>query len=222
MSFLSGRWDLDDADHLPTRQVSSQWPDRISDVLDMTTLQPINGWTNLNPSTNGTALAPTVEAGVVNALQEECGRTAKEHGFSNDWLAADWLDALAEHLSKESRFSDDEVFFPHLSEQPPFSATTVSTCDALQLAASMLRTNILGMKMMLIVSELSEALESLRHNGGAEGALNGQGNVPEELADTIVRVLDTGTFIKANLGDELLKKMAINRDRPYMHGGKAV
>jgi hypothetical protein len=156
---------------------------------------------------NGVILTPTVEAGVVNALQQECGETARDHGFSNDWLMADWLESLAEYLSKEERFTTDVT-----------KPLGVSTVDGLQTAAVILRNNVLGTKLMLIVSELSEGLESLRENGGAAGALQGFGNFHEELADAIVRILDTGTFTKGNLGDELLKKMAINRDREHMHG----
>ena len=165
----------------------------------------------MNESDNGPVLAPTVEAGVVNALQQECGETARDHGFSNDWLMADWLESLADHLSKEERFTTDVT-------QP----LGVSTVDGLQTAAVILRNNILGTKLMLIVSELSEGLESLRENGGAAGALDGEGNLNEELADAIVRILDTGTFVKANLGDDLLRKMAVNKSRPYMHGDKVM
>ena len=153
--------------------------------------------------TNGTVTVPTVEAAVVNALQMECGETARDHGFTNDWHMADWLEERANDLA---------------------NGVTLDSEDAVTLReiAAMLRTNILGTKLMLIVSELSEGLESLRHNDGARGALEGKGNFGEELADAIVRILDTGTFTKNNLGDELLKKMAVNRDRPYMHGNKAM
>ena len=119
--------------------------------------------------------------------------------------------ALAEYLSKEGRFTTDIT--------QPFG---VSTVDGLKLAASTLRNNIIGTKIALIHSELSEGLESLRENGGVEGALEGDGNLPEELADAMVRILDTGTFIRAALGDELLRKMAINKDRPMMHGDKVM
>ena len=146
-----------------------------------------------------------------NALQQECGQTAQEHGFSNDWLMADWLESLAEYLSKEDRFTTDVT-----------KPLGVSTVDGLQTAAVILRNNILGTKLMLIVSELSEGLESLRENGGAAGALDGEGNFNEELADAIVRILDTGTFVKANLGDDLLRKMAVNKSRPFMHGDKVM
>jgi hypothetical protein len=145
-----------------------------------------------------------VEAGVVNALQQECGQTAAEHGFSRDWEDAAFLEKLAEKMSGYQMWEiTGDVD----------GKDTGSVEDYLVEMAGRYRNNVLGTKLMLIVSELSEGLESLRHNGGAEGALDGQGNFGEELADAIVRILDTGTFVKANLGDELLSKMAVNKDR---------
>lgn len=154
-------------------------------------------------------LNPTVEAGVVNALQEECGRTARDHGFTDDWYDADFLEALAE---KMKGYQTWEITGDVATKD------SSSVEDRLIHIAGVLRNNILGTKLMLIVSECSEALESLRENGGAEGALDGAGNFGEELADAIVRILDTGTFVKEPLGDKLLTKMAVNRDRPHMHG----
>jgi hypothetical protein len=172
---------------------------------------------------NGVTFAPSIEAGVVNALQEDCGRTAAEHGFSGDWQLADWLDALGAWLV-QGDYTVGEIYTDFGTVPANMSTDEAAELagDQVKLAATVLRNNILGTKLMLIVSELSEGLESLRHHGGAEGALNGEGNLPEELADAIVRILDTGTFIKANLGDELLHKMAVNRDRPFMHGNKAM
>jgi hypothetical protein len=192
-------------------------PIDISDVIDLKPpYAPREGWIELTKqadTTNGIALHPTVEAGVVNALQQECGQTAAEHGFSRDWEDAAFLEKLAEKMSGYQMWEiTGDVD----------GKDTGSVEDYLVEMAGRYRNNVLGTKLMLIVSELSEGLESLRHNGGAEGALDGQGNFGEELADAIVRILDTGTFVKANLGDELLSKMAVNKDRPHMHGNKSM
>jgi hypothetical protein len=47
-------------------------------------------------TTNGTHLNPTVEAGVVNALQQDCHQNATNHGFKQDWESAGWLEELAD------------------------------------------------------------------------------------------------------------------------------
>jgi hypothetical protein len=163
-----------------------------------------------NGDNNGAAvLAPTVEAAVVNALQFECGKTAREHGFTQDWLDADFLEALATKLrgTQVWEVTDDAE-----------AKDTSQVEDKLIHIAAVLRTNIIGMKLALIHSEISEALESLRKNGGAEGALEGRGNFGEEMVDAIIRIFDTGTFTKDNLGDMLLRKMEVNKGREFMHG----
>ena len=95
---------------------------------------------------NGVALAPSVEAGVVNALQHECGETSAAHGFKDDWHIAARLEEFADSFSEGEHKK------------------------LLIDAAVVLRNNILGMKLALIHSEISEALKSLRKNGGAQGS----------------------------------------------------
>lgn len=189
---------------------SAPYPKTLADVIDLETYEPVGEWIELTAtSDNGPVLAPTVEAGVVNALQQECGQTAAEHGFTQDWYDADFLEKVAEKLAGYQVWEiTGDVD----------NKDTSSVEDRLVHIAGVLRNNILAAKLMLIVSECSEALESLRHNGGAEGALEGRGNFGEEMADVIVRVLDTGTFTKDNLGDLLLRKMEVNKARPHMHG----
>ena len=58
--------------------------------------------------------------------------------------------------------------------------------------------------LVLIHSEVSEALEAYRNNDRA--------NYREELADILIRLLD--------LEQELILKHAANIDRPHKHGGK--
>lgn len=67
-------------------------------------------------------------------------------------------------------------------------------------------------RLMLIVSEVSEALEALRNN-------NNQ-NFKEELADIIIRTCDLAGGLSIDLQEEIIKKIKINKDRKYKHGKK--
>lgn len=69
-----------------------------------------------------------------------------------------------------------------------------------------------GECIALMHSELSEALEGLR-KGNWE-------NVGEELADTVIRIMDFCQANNLNLYEEIVKKMEYNRQREYKHGGK--
>lgn len=142
-------------------------------------------------------------AAVINDVAQECWQTSENSGFHEDWDMAAELEAL----SKEMR------------EGAPTRIVSI-TPDRLDEIANILRTNIIGTKLMLTVSELAEALESLRDNTAA-GVINGEGNVPEELADSHIRLHDLEGLIKAtNIGDVMIAKMAVNKNRPFKHGRK--
>ena len=69
------------------------------------------------------------------------------------------------------------------------------------------------MKLALIGSEVGEAVRAVQHGDSAALA--------EELADICIRVLDMCGWLDVELGNEIIRKMEINRGRPYMHGKKA-
>jgi len=67
-------------------------------------------------------------------------------------------------------------------------------------------------KLMLVVSEVSEAAECYRNDDG-EG-------FNEEIADTFIRLFDICGTLKIDIEKEIQKKMKKNRERPYRHGKK--
>ena len=67
-------------------------------------------------------------------------------------------------------------------------------------------------RLALDHSELSEALEAFRA-GDFE-------NFKEELADTVIRIMDDCENLGIDLQFEIMRKCAKNRARPYRHGGK--
>lgn len=147
----------------------------------------------------------STEAAVLNDVSHEIGTWAQGHGFREDWDFASYLEGLAVNIERGVVFDDDEA---------------EAVASNVRKAAEALRTNYLGMKLMLIVSEAAEALETLRDHG-ASGVLAGEGNFGEEVADIHIRGFDLSQLLKSPVGDIVLKKMAVNAERPYKHGRKA-
>jgi len=67
-------------------------------------------------------------------------------------------------------------------------------------------------KLMLVVSELSEAAEAVRDQN--------LDNFKEEIADTFIRLLDICGTMDINIEYEIKKKMIVNKEREVLHGRK--
>lgn len=65
-------------------------------------------------------------------------------------------------------------------------------------------------KLMLVVTELSEAMEAYRHEDTE--------NFTEEIADTFIRLCDICGSLDLDIESEIKKKMEINQGRPFKHG----
>lgn len=86
-------------------------------------------------------------------------------------------------------------------------------------------------KLMLIVTEVAEAMEAVRE-GDLDGyVVSGTLNVTidpkgkplglvSELADVVIRVADLCGALGVNLADVIERKAAYNATRAYRHGGK--
>lgn len=68
----------------------------------------------------------------------------------------------------------------------------------------------LGEALMLIVTELAEAMESYRVQDDA--------NFKEEIADTFIRLFDLCGGLEIDIAQEIIKKTEKNKNRPYKHG----
>jgi len=84
-------------------------------------------------------------------------------------------------------------------------------------------------KLMLLVTELSEAMEAFRkiplHSTRGCGMQPDCGsedqsvaNFREELADTLIRLMDLAASLDIDLEAEMVSKMATNEGRPHKHG----
>jgi len=68
----------------------------------------------------------------------------------------------------------------------------------------------IGEALMLIVTELAEAMEGYRHQDDA--------NFREELADAFIRLLDLCGGLNIDIEHEIYQKSVVNKKRPYKHG----
>jgi NTP pyrophosphatase (non-canonical NTP hydrolase) len=147
--------------------------------------------------------AGSIKGGVfshaTNVVSAQIGEWADRKGFRDDWKLADMLEQLAEEYPEIDIEEGRMILFD---------------------AARAIRINVVGMKLMLMVSELAEGLETLR-DVGVEGIQNGEGNYGEELADAMIRLMDNAHMLGLPVGEEIIKKIAVNENRPHKHGRKA-
>ena len=68
----------------------------------------------------------------------------------------------------------------------------------------------IGEALMLIVTELAEAMEAHRHQDHE--------NFREEIADTFIRLFDLCGGLEIDIQHEIEKKSEKNKKRPYKHG----
>lgn len=151
-------------------------------------------------------LTPEGKAGVIDGLATQIGEWSQAKGFREDWEMADRLECIGTTI---------------LGNEPVFVEDNVELRKILNEAAQIIRNNVVGTKLMLMVSELAEALETLRDHG-AQSIIEGRGedNFMEELADAEIRIKDAAHMVGQSLGQAEMAKVEKNRDRPYKHGRK--
>lgn len=90
-----------------------------------------------------------------------------------------------------------------------------SHLERLQRGPSMQGTDnpsIVPEKLMLVVTEVAEAMEAYRNDDHPEFA--------EELADTIIRILDLCAYLCIDIDRAVITKVLKNRKREHLHGRK--
>jgi len=74
--------------------------------------------------------------------------------------------------------------------------------------------------LMLIITELSEAAESIRHGCPPDDKVPKFSGLEAELGDAVIRIHDMAKKYNLRLGEAIVAKMRCNHDRPALHGGK--
>lgn len=77
-----------------------------------------------------------------------------------------------------------------------------------------------GELIALMHSELSEALEALRHNNPQSNKITEFSSLEEEMADLMIRIGDYCEAKKLRIEEAIKAKMEYNKSRPYKHNKK--
>lgn len=121
--------------------------------------------------------------------------------FNEDYMKISELQEKAHRISKENGFWDD---FERV-------------CRVVRKEDREMLTNAMdafySQKLSLTHSELSEGLEALR-----EGNFQEKDGLEEELADTVIRILDLAGRLEFDLEKAIIEKMDKNKDREEKHG----
>lgn len=140
---------------------------------------------------------------VIDRIVRGVNNHSKSHGFQEEWELADKLEEIANSIDSEP-FGD--------------GGRSPEEVQVLRDSATAMRANFLGMKIALMHSELSEALERLREVG-VQRVIDGDDHFIEELGDTVIRTMETAAILgKVSFGRNILAKIKRNQARPYRHG----
>ena len=74
--------------------------------------------------------------------------------------------------------------------------------------------------IMLVITELSEAVEAVRHHNPPDDKIPHYTGLEAELADAVIRIMDMGAKLEIDIAGALIDKIVYNLGRDHKHGGK--
>lgn len=81
--------------------------------------------------------------------------------------------------------------------------------------------SVKGLKLALIIREVSEALEGIRGGNKPDNHIPEFTSEEAELADAMIRIMNYAKDCGARLAEAMVAKTIYNNARPFKHGGKA-
>lgn len=123
----------------------------------------------------------------------------------------DIIDTVASIIFNANRakgFYDDEPF------------QTVSGMASIEEDCLHQKRIYLGNKIALMHGELSELHEAIRKDIKVSEHIPEFSAIEEEVADTIIRLLDFAGYNELRLAQAIKAKLIYNQSRPYKHGKK--
>ncbi len=128
------------------------------------------------------------------------------------------LAADIHEVNRSKGWWDDELVLPDKVEGY-LRAAGADEAFIQQIRAKVMRND--GEALMLVVTEVAEAMEGLRHQNPPDDKVPAFSAAEAECADVVIRLMDLCHARGWRLAEAIEAKVAFNQTRPFKHGGKS-